>query len=191
MGAAAGQESTGAGATPAPAGAAGGRGSSARRPVHDDRRGESGNQRLDRNWQEMLQELRVMQAGIQILAGFLLVLPFQRRFEELDDLQVAVYLCLLCLSVLIQALLLSTVNLHRALFRLHVKGTLVRHTSAIIPVATALVGLVLAGTLWLVFDLVLGRTAGLVVAGALLLVEAVLWIAYPLALRRRALTKRR
>ena len=52
----------------------------------DDGRGESSNQRLDRNWQEMLQELRVMQTGIQILTGFLLTLPFQSRFEELDDL---------------------------------------------------------------------------------------------------------
>lgn len=196
MDAAAGQEGAGAGDTPAPDGASRGPGSSrrpgasTRRPDRDDRRGESGNQRLDRNWQEMLQELRVMQAGVQILAGFLLILPFQRRFEDLDSLQVTVYLCMLCLSVLIQALLLSTVNLHRALFGLHVKGTLVQHTSAIIPFATALVGVVLAGTLWLVFDLLLGRTASLVVAGALLILEGVLWIAYPLALRRRALRQR-
>ncbi|WP_247827875.1 DUF6328 family protein [Arthrobacter antioxidans] len=187
---AAGQEGAGAGDTPAPGDSPGGQGPSERHPRRDDRRGESGNQRLDRNWQEMLQELRVMQAGIQILAGFLLILPFQRRFEELDDLQVGVYLCLLCLSVLIQALLLSTVTLHRALFGLHVKGTLVEHTAAIIPFATALVGVVLAGTLWLVFDIVLGRTASLVVAGVLLALEAILWVAYPLALRRRALRQR-
>ncbi|MBG6224965.1 hypothetical protein IWX63_001530 [Arthrobacter sp. CAN_A2] len=187
MDAAAGQEGTGAGDTPARDDADRGPGPDAGPPSRDDRHGETGNQRLDRNWQDMLQELRVMQAGIQILAGFLLILPFQRRFEELDDVQVTVYLCLLCLSVLIQALLLSTVNLHRALFGLHVKATLVGHTAAIIPLATALVGLVLAGTLWLVFDLVLDRTASLVVAAALLVVEAVLWAAYPLALRRRAL----
>lgn len=190
MDAAAGQEGAGSGGTPAPGGVSRGSGSSRRRPDRDDRRGESGNQRLDRNWQDMLQELRVMQAGVQILAGFLLILPFQRRFEDLDSVQVTVYLCLLCLSVLIQALLLSTVNLHRALFGLHVKGTLVEHTAAIIPFATGLVGVVLAGTLWLVFDILLGRTASLVAAGALLILEAVLWIAYPLALRRRALRER-
>ncbi|MHA7240918.1 DUF6328 family protein [Arthrobacter sp. TMS1-12-1] len=188
---AAGQGSAGAGDTPAPDGAPGGRGSSVQREHRrDDGRGESQNQRLDRNWQEMLQELRVMQAGIQILAGFLLILPFQRRFEELDDLQVTVYLCLLCLSVLIQVLLLSTVNLHRTLFGLHLKGTLVQHTSAIIPIATALVGVVLAGSLGLVFDLVLGRTASLAVTGTLLGVEAILWVVYPLGLRRRALRQR-
>ncbi|WP_434995824.1 DUF6328 family protein [Arthrobacter sp. Ld5] len=190
MDAAAGQ-GAGTGDTPAPGDGARGPGSSTRRPSRDDRRGESANQRLDRNWQEMLQELRVMQAGIQILAGFLLILPFQSRFDALQDLQVTVYLCLVCLSVMIQTLLLSTINLHRALFGLHAKGTLVRHTSTIIPIATALVGVVLAGTLWLVFDLVLGRPASLVAAGALVIVEAIFWVAYPLAFRRRALRNRR
>lgn len=156
----------------------------------DDGRGESANQRLDRNWQEMLQELRVMQTGIQILTGFLLTLPFQARFTELDDVQVTVYLALVCLSALITALVLSSVNLHRVLFGLRVKATLVQHTAAIIRTTIALVGLVLAGTAWLIFDLVVSRTAGLVVAGSLLLTVGILWGAYPLAVRRRAVRER-
>lgn len=156
----------------------------------DDGRGESSNQRLDRNWQEMLQELRVMQTGIQILTGFLLTLPFQSRFDELDDTQVLVYLCLVCLSALITALVLSSVNLHRVLFGLRVKATLVQHTAVIIRATIALVGLVLAGTAWLIFDLVVGRTAGLVVAGSILLVVLLLWVVYPFALRRRAVRNR-
>lgn len=159
-------------------------------PADDDGRGESLNQRLDRNWQEMLQELRVMQTGIQILTGFLLTLPFQSRFEELDDVQVVVYLCLVCLSALITALVLSSVNLHRVLFGLRVKSTLVQHTAAIIRMTIALVGLVLAGTAWLIFDLVVDRTAGLVVGASILLVVMLLWVVYPLAVRRRALRNR-
>ncbi|RJT79912.1 sodium:proton antiporter [Arthrobacter cheniae] len=159
-------------------------------PADDDGRGESINQRLDRNWQEMLQELRVMQTGIQILTGFLLTLPFQSRFTELDDVQVAVYLCLVCLSALITALVLTSVNLHRVLFGLRVKATLVRHTGAMIRTTIALVGLVLAGTAWLIFDLVLNRAAGLTVAGSVLVLVLLLWVAYPLAVRRRALRQR-
>lgn len=131
-----------------------------------------------------------MQTGIQILTGFLLTLPFQSRFSELDDLQVAVYLCLVCLSALITALVLSSVNLHRVLFGLRVKATLVRHTASIIRWTIALVGLVLAGTAWLIFDLVVNRTAGLIVAVSLLLVVVLLWVVYPLAVRRRALRER-
>ncbi len=167
-----------------------GPGAGAQRYERDDGRDESENQRLDRNWQEMLQELRVMQTGIQILTGFLLTLPFQSRFEQLDDVQVGVYLGLVCLASLITALVLSSVNLHRALFGLQMKATLVHHTAAIIPTATALVGLVLSGTVWLIFDVVLGRTEALVVATAALVVVAVLWLAYPLIVRRRARRER-
>ena len=50
-------------------------------------RNETREEQLDRNWMELLQELRVLQTGVQILAGFLLTLPFQSRFETLDDFQ--------------------------------------------------------------------------------------------------------
>src|SRR5699024_5500334 len=53
---------------------------------------ESAAARLDRNWNELLQEIRVLQTGSQILAAFLVVLPFQARFEDLDALQVGWYL---------------------------------------------------------------------------------------------------
>ena len=49
---------------------------------------ENASERLDRKWIELLQELRVAQTGVQILAGFLLTLPFQQRFKELDDFQI-------------------------------------------------------------------------------------------------------
>src|SRR5690606_31603274 len=64
--------------------------------VPDRSRGrpETPEQRSDRNWNELLQELRVMQTGVQILTGFLLILPFQSRFADLDDYQRTVYLTL-------------------------------------------------------------------------------------------------
>ena len=52
--------------------------------VADDGRDETEAERLDRNWAELLQELRVVQTGTQILTGFLLTLVFQQRFTELD-----------------------------------------------------------------------------------------------------------
>ena len=53
----------------------------------DSRRDEEPSERLDRNWSELLQELRVTQTGIQILFAFLLTLPFQARFDTLDGRQ--------------------------------------------------------------------------------------------------------
>ena len=55
-------------------------------------RRESGLERLDRNWADLLQELRVVQTGVQLLTGFLLTLPFQARFAALGEFQQNVYL---------------------------------------------------------------------------------------------------
>lgn len=62
-------------------------------------RHETTTQRLDRNWEALLQELRVVQTGVQLLTGFLLTLPFQQRFADLTDFEVAVYLVTVALSV--------------------------------------------------------------------------------------------
>ena len=55
-------------------------------------RDETPAQRLDRNWTELMQEIRVVQTGVQLLTGFLLTLPFQQRFTELTHLQKWLYL---------------------------------------------------------------------------------------------------
>ncbi len=58
----------------------------------DTQRSETRAEKMDRNWSELLQELRVTQTGVQILSGFLLTLPFQARFTHLDHTQEALYL---------------------------------------------------------------------------------------------------
>ncbi|MGZ4553989.1 MAG: DUF6328 family protein, partial [Mycobacteriaceae bacterium] len=58
----------------------------------DTQRSETRAEKMDRNWSELLQELRVTQTGVQILSGFLLTLPFQARFTHLDRAQEALYL---------------------------------------------------------------------------------------------------
>src|SRR5215217_8125607 len=98
-------------------------------------RGETETERLDRNWNEMLQELRVTQTGTQILTGFLLTLAFQPRFQELDQFQVGVYLVLVGLAVLATCLGLAPVTLHRALFRQQAKDRIV-HTGDLLLRAT-------------------------------------------------------
>jgi Family of unknown function (DUF6328) len=61
-------------------------------------RGETSLERLDRNWADLLQELRVVQTGVQLLTGFLLILPFQSRFEQLTTTQQTIYLVTLSVN---------------------------------------------------------------------------------------------
>src|SRR5688572_32891834 len=82
-----------------------------------DGRDETLNERMDRNWNEILQELRVTQTGTQIFTGFLLTIAFQSRFSELTHSQVRVYLTLVTAAVLTTALGLAPVHFHRGLLR--------------------------------------------------------------------------
>ncbi|MET3919236.1 DUF6328 family protein [Arthrobacter sp. UYEF20] len=149
-------------------------------------RNESVEEKMDRNWMELLQELRVLQTGVQLLAGFLLTLPFQQRFETLDDVEITLYLANVALAALTTALILLPVSVHRRLFRLRLKATLVTSADRIAKVALAGVALLSVGTSALVFDVTAGRTAG-ITAGAVLLAALLILLVYvPGRLRQQA-----
>ena len=152
-----------------------------------DGRNETLNERMDRNWNEILQELRVTQTGTQIFTGFLLTIAFQTRFAELTTFQVRVYLTLVIAAVLTTALGLAPVNLHRGLFRKGAKMIIVETAHIIMRITLVGVAVMLIGTVLLIFDLVLDRRAALIAAGATLLVVIVLAVLPPI-LRSSRLT---
>ncbi len=136
-----------------------------------DGRDETEMERLDRNWNEILQELRVIQTGTQIIVGFLLTLAFQQRFTDLDAFQVDVYLALVIVAAAATILGLAPVSLHRTLFRRRAKAAIVTWANRILKITIVVVALTLSGTVLLIFDVVVGRAAG-VVAGLATLVAA-------------------
>jgi hypothetical protein len=144
-----------------------------------DGRRETATERLDRNWDSLLQELRVTQTGTQIIAGFLLAVAFQSRFTDLDSYQVTVYLVLVCVAALTTALGLGPVSLHRLLFRRHAMAQIVRIGNILVRATLAGVALVLTGTVLLIFDVVLNRVAGFVAGGAVLVITVLLWMILP------------
>src|SRR5438309_6805358 len=88
-------------------------------------RNETEPQRVDRNWGDLLQELRVTQTGVQLLTGFLLTLPFQQRFQSLSPSQRNAYLVVVTLSALATTFLVAPVLVHRGLFRQHQRRAMV------------------------------------------------------------------
>jgi hypothetical protein len=149
----------------------------------NDRR-ETKDERLDRNWNELLQEMRVMQTGAQLIAGFLLTLPFQAVFSDLDDAQRRLYLGLVVLAGVTTALIMAPIAVHRRLFGRGVKERLVLTAHRLVTVVLAAIGLLIAGTTTLVFDVVVDRTAGLVAGGSMLLVVTSLLVAVPSLIAR-------
>jgi hypothetical protein len=144
-----------------------------------DGRDESEAERLDRNWNELLQELRVTQTGTQILTGFLLTIPFQQRFGDLDDTQRTIYLALVAFAVLATILALAPVSLHRALFRQGAKPQIVRVTNRLLMGALASVAVTLIGTAVLIFDVVVGLQAGIIAGAVTAVLTALAWLALP------------
>ncbi len=150
-------------------------------------RNESTEERMDRNWMELIQELRVLQTGVQILGGFLLTLPFQERFELLDDWQRNLYLFNVMVAALTTVLIVLPVSVHRRLFRRGLKATLVSTADVVTKWALGGVALLIVGSATLVFDFTAGRTAGIAAASFIILVLLLLVVGAPLWLRRRAI----
>lgn len=151
-------------------------------------REETESERLDRNWNEILQELRVTQTGTQILTGFLLTVAFQNRFTDLDSVQVTLYLTLVAGAIATTALGLAPVSLHRQLFRQRAKDEIVKIANRSLQLTMFGIALVLSGTIALIFDVVVGRTAGIIVGAVTLLIVMVLWLVVPML---RRLNRRR
>src|SRR5215207_8916868 len=99
-----------------------------------DDRDETGDEKLDRNWNDMLQELRVVQTGVQLLSGFLLTLPFTERFRDLDVWQERLYLALVLTAGLAVGATLTPIMVHRRVFGQHVKERVVAAGHAFLQV---------------------------------------------------------
>ena len=149
-------------------------------------RDESEEERLDRKFNDLLQELRVMQTGAQLTAGFLLTLPFQEKFEELDDFQVGLYLVLVLLAALCTALVMAPVAIHRRLSGRHVKERVVKSAHRIVYGVIACISLLVAGMVLLIWDVVVDRTWAGIAAAGIGGVLVLLLLALPLRLDNRA-----
>jgi hypothetical protein len=156
-----------------------------------DGRNETAEQRADRNWNELLQEFRVFQTGTQILAAFLLTLPFQQRFTKLPPFDVAVYLVLVFLAVVVTLLALAPVSLHRLLFRQRAKTELVGLGSKLLIVCLAAASLLFTGIVLFIVDFLLAPPAGMIAAGCVFVLLLVIWAVLPLVVRERARRRRR
>jgi hypothetical protein len=150
-----------------------------------DRPGESEAQRDDRNFIELLNELRVVGIGVQVLFGFLLSLPFTNRFSRLDAAQRGVYLATVTLAALSTVLLVAPVAYHRLLFRRHEKESVVKITSMLAIAGLTTVGLAVSGAVVLVVTFVAPGAPAIVITGLVVCAFAGLWFALPLSRRGR------
>lgn len=150
-------------------------------------REESLAERDDRNIGELVQELRVVGLGVQVLFGFLLSLPFTMRFTKLSDTERDLYVASLVLAAVATTLLIGPVAYHRLVFRRGMKERLVRFANAMAILGLAAVGAAVLVAVLLVTEFVAGAVAGVVITAVLACMLGGLWFAVPLAHRRNRL----
>ena len=153
--------------------------------MQENDRQESRAEQLDRNWLELIQELRVAQTGIQVLAGFLVTLPFSSRFGDVDHAHQVVYLVAFSLAVVTVGLMIAPVALHRFLFGRHEKDVLVRIGDLFARTGVATMGLTLVAVVVLIFGVVVGDGAGIVAGIVVFVFYGLAWVVLPLSLVRR------
>ncbi len=158
-----------------------------REDAHDEwnylERGETPTQRLDRNYADILQEVRVAQTGVQLLLAFLLTLAFTPRFAQLTELQLDVYVTSLVLGAASTGLLIAPAPFHRLVFRRRLKKQLVRASNRFALCGLVLLMLALASAMMLILDVVLGTRTAVWITAGLLGWFSLWWYVLPLCCR--------
>lgn len=152
--------------------------------MNDAGRNETDQERLDRLWGEQLQELRVLQTGVQLLGGFLLTLPFQSTFADLDALQHALFLFLVAVAGITTLTVMTPISVHRALTGHRIKDRVVSAGSTAMRVAISGVALLVVGMTTFIFDVVVGRSVSPFVAALAGLLAVALLVVVPRRLSR-------
>jgi hypothetical protein len=150
-------------------------------PVHqrDKGREESEKERLDRNLQELLGELRVALPGVQVLFAFLLVVPFNQRFADITSFQRSTYFVTLLCATAASACLIAPTAHHRIEFRAQDKERIVFGATRLAIAGLALLAAAMTGAVMLITDFLYSSTTVAVVAAAVALLFLLLWFAWP------------
>jgi hypothetical protein len=148
-------------------------------------RRETREERADRRWAELLQEVRVAQTGAQILLGFLLSVAFTPRFSALDGFERALYVVTVVLGSSAIAALISPVAFHRMLFGRHLKPELVAAVSRLLSLGVLLLGLTVGTVLLLLLRVSTNPALAWALTGVVMLWFAVCWLLLPRRVLRR------
>jgi hypothetical protein len=144
---------------------------------------ESPHEHLNRNLDQLLQELRVVVPGVQVLFAFLLAVPFSTRFNEVDSFERDVYFVALLLAAVAVALLLAPSIQHRILFRQEQKLYLVDLGNSLTIAGMTALALAIVLSLVLVAHFLFGSGAAWAAGGLAFFAFGMLWYALPIERR--------
>jgi Flp pilus assembly protein TadB len=135
---------------------------------------------------DLLQELRVILPGVQVTFAFLLTVAFMDRFAQATALQRSVYFAALLSTALATAFFIAPTIQHRILWRQGERATRLRIGNGLLIVGTILLAVGMSCVVFLVADVVYGRTGAILATVTIVGVFVVLWYLLPLYQRVRS-----
>jgi hypothetical protein len=142
--------------------------------------GERSKAELDQEWSELVEEHRLAMPGVQVLFGFLLILPFQNRFERLTTNQEYVYFSALVCATLAAVLLIAPTVSHRLRWRQADKEALLRRATKTAIAATVFMAAAMTASVYLITDYLFGEPATAIVTSIVAAAFILFWYAFPL-----------
>ncbi|MBT2542376.1 hypothetical protein J7E99_17050 [Streptomyces sp. ISL-44] len=153
--------------------------------MRDDGRNESEEERADRQWQELVQEIRVAQTGVQILFGFLLTVVFTPHFQALPQTDKTLYIVTVVLGSLSTGALIGPVAFHRIVSGRRIKPQAVTWASRLTFVGILLLLATLTAALLLVLRVATDNAFVPWLVAGVLAWYLLCWFALPLWARTR------
>ncbi|WP_243766780.1 DUF6328 family protein [Streptomyces sp. GC420] len=147
---------------------------------------EPARERVNRRWNEILQETRVAQTGVQILFGFLLSVAFTPGFRDLGTIDRTIYVVTVVLGAAATGSLIAPVSIHRFLSGQRMKDEVVETAHRLMMCGMVLLALTIGATLLLILRVVLPGVLAEVLVAGVMLYFGVCWYVLPLRLRRRS-----
>lgn len=141
---------------------------------------EDSPQRLARNINDLLQELRVALAGVQILFGFLLSIVFTGPYRQADTVQHGAHLVAVLFALISVALMTAPAAWHRMLFRQGQRPEILRASNGFAIAGLVTLALAMSSTVFLLADVVLGDWPAIVACALTVAGFGALWFAVPL-----------
>jgi hypothetical protein len=145
--------------------------------------GESKKERLNRELMELLQELRVVIPGVQVLLAFLLTAPFQQRFAQLPGSMRNAFFASIACATLATAFLIAPSAHHRLRWRAGEKEPLVRIGNQMAIAGTVFLAAAIVLALYVITDVLFTTNLAILTAVAAVVVFAGLWYALPMIWR--------
>src|SRR5215207_9807559 len=149
----------------------------------EERTGEDKHERTARELIELLNELRVILPGVQVLFAFLLTVPFAQRFPQLTELQTGVFFATLMCTAVTTALLIAPSSHHRILWREGVREQRLELGNVLTIAGLIFLVPAMVGVIFVISDLIFGLTTAIIVTVLLALFFALLWFALPFRYR--------